>query len=83
MSIKEVREQGIGSNFTVLNPVDGYRKDNHLWFGTCSVCGESVVNSRLDGIWQHTIIKETKYHESGQIRSQVSSQSEFCPSVSE
>lgn len=51
-----VRENGIGSNFSVIEPVDGFRKDNRLWFGTCSVCNESVTNSALDGRgWLHTI----------------------------
>jgi hypothetical protein len=39
-----IREQGIGNGFTALNPADGYRKDNRLWFGNCSVCGERVTN---------------------------------------
>lgn len=53
-----IREQGIGKNFSVLNPADGYRKDNRLWFGTCSVCGERVTNSNLNGIWEHQLILE-------------------------
>jgi hypothetical protein len=28
--IQEIREQGIGSNFSVLNPEDGFRKDDTL-----------------------------------------------------
>ena len=51
----EIRENGIGSNFRVINPADGFRKDNRLWFGTCSVCGERVVNSSFRGVWEHTI----------------------------
>lgn len=46
------------NGFVVLNPRDGYRKDNRLWFGECSECGESVTNSALKGIWVHTIILE-------------------------
>ena len=46
------------NGFTVLNPADGYRKDNRLWFGECSECGESVTNSHLKGIWEHTQILE-------------------------
>jgi hypothetical protein len=55
MSIKETRELGLGSNFTVSNPEDGYRKDNRLWFGKCNRCGERVTNSSLSGVWEHTI----------------------------
>lgn len=51
--MNEVREQGKGNGFTVLNPADGYRQDDHLWFGECANCGERVTNSSLDGIWQH------------------------------
>ena len=49
------RMNGIGSNFSVIEPVDGFRKDNRLWFGKCSVCGEQVTNSALVGYWEHTI----------------------------
>ena len=55
-NFQSVRENGIGSNFSVINPSDGFRKDNRLWFGTCSVCNESVTNSALVGRgWEHTI----------------------------
>jgi hypothetical protein len=51
-----IREQGIGNGFTVVNPADGYRKDNRLWFGTCETCAESVTNSSLTGKgWEHTV----------------------------
>lgn len=46
------------NGFVVLDPHDGYRKDNRLWFGTCSVCGEVVTNSFLNGIWEHQLILE-------------------------
>lgn len=55
MSIRETRELGLGSNFTVKNPEDGYRKDNRLWFGECERCGERVTNSSLTGVWEHTV----------------------------
>lgn len=80
-NFKQIREEGIGSNFTVLNPEDGYRKDNRLWFGECSECGERVTNSSLNGVWKHTIILETKYHASGTIAYQSSKQVDYCPSV--
>lgn len=50
-----VREQGIGSNFIVLNPEDGYRKDNSVWFGECANCGERVSNSVWHGVWHHKL----------------------------
>lgn len=53
--MKTIREQGIGSNFKVLNPKDGYRKDNSVWFGECANCGERVSNSVWHGVWHHTI----------------------------
>jgi hypothetical protein len=55
-TLTEIREQGIGSNFTVLHPSDGYRKDDRLWFGTCDTCGQRVVNSVFDKTWNHTIL---------------------------
>jgi hypothetical protein len=70
-----IREQGIGKGFSVLNPADGYRKDNRLWFGNCSVCNERVTHSNLVGIWEHTeILEQAKnYTKSRQI--------DFCPKV--
>jgi hypothetical protein len=51
-----IRINGIGTNFSVVNPADGFRKDNRLWFGTCSECNESVTNSAIDGRgWLHTV----------------------------
>ena len=71
----EIREKGIGNGFSVLNPADGYRKDNRLWFGNCSVCNERVTNSNLKGIWEHTEILE----QNG--LSTKSRQIDYCPSV--
>lgn len=52
--IATLRTQGIGSNFTVADPADGYRKNNQLWFGTCRTCGERVTSSLHDaGVWMH------------------------------
>jgi hypothetical protein len=70
-----IREQGIGNGFTALNPADGYRKDNRLWFGNCSVCGDRVTNSNLSGVWEHTLILEQgkNYTKSRQI--------DYCPEV--
>jgi hypothetical protein len=55
LTLTEIREQGIGNGFTVLNPADGYRKDNALWFGNCATCGKRVTQSRFHKYWEHTI----------------------------
>lgn len=54
-TLAEIRQQGIGKNFTVLDPQDGFRKDNTIWFGTCDTCGDRVSNSLHDRIWIHTV----------------------------
>ena len=55
MEIQEIREMGIGNGFTVINPQDGFRKDNTIWNGTCSECGERVHNSVMTKYaWKHT-----------------------------
>jgi len=52
---KEIRTLGIGEGFKVIDPADGYRKDNTIWFGTCSVCGERVSHSVItDYKWRHS-----------------------------
>lgn len=79
LTTKEVREQGLGLNFRVLNPEDGFRKDNTLWFGECDTCGERVSNSLHDKFWAHTAVLEVKYHTSGHILSQKSIQIDYCP----
>jgi hypothetical protein len=77
-NFKSIRENGIGFNFKVINPADGFRKDNRLWFGTCSECGESVTNSAISGRgWEHTIylVKEANHS--------VSKNVTYCPKVGE
>lgn len=54
-TLQEAREMGIGTNFTALNPADGFRQDNTLWFGTCSECGERITHSLHNKFWAHTI----------------------------
>ena len=75
LTLTEIREQGIGNGFTVLNPADGYRKDNTLWFGNCATCGERVTQSRFDKYWAHTVysVKEANHS--------VSREVDYCPSV--
>lgn len=54
-----IRAGGIGSNFTVSDPEDGYRKNNQVWFGTCGTCGERVTSSRFDnGVWMRKLVTE-------------------------
>lgn len=68
------------NGFTVLNPADGFRKDNRLWFGECSVCGERVHNSALKGIWEHTLILEQTKNADGFVTYQKSRDIDYCPS---
>jgi hypothetical protein len=79
-TVQEIREQGIGFNFKVANQADGYRKDNRLWFGTCTSCGERVTNSSLNGVWMHEDVLEITHHEDGQVASRKTRQLDYCPS---
>lgn len=78
------REQGLGSNFTVLDPHDGYRKNGQLWFGKCGECGESVTSSRLDaGVWMHRLVikKGNPPHMGGQ--GDTTRLIDYCPKAKE
>jgi hypothetical protein len=44
-----------GNGFEVLEARDGFRKDNSMWFGKCSICGDIVTNSRADNVWMHMV----------------------------
>lgn len=68
------------NGFTAINCEDGFRKDNRLWFGECSVCGERITNSARDGIWKHEIVLEEKRYPSGVIAFIHSKQVDYCPS---
>ena len=82
-NFQSVRENGIGNGFTVLNPKDGFRKDNRLWFGTCSVCNESVTNSAVVGRgWEHDIILIDEILPGG-TRHRSSRKVTYCPTVGE
>ena len=62
MNLVEIRKNGIGNGFTVINPKDGYRKDNLLWFGECATCGESVSSSSMSAKsvgWTHSVVVGT------------------------
>jgi|688.fasta_scaffold173353_1 hypothetical protein len=76
----KIREEGIGNGFKVINPADGYRKDNRLWFGNCSLCGERVTNSSLTGKgWEHELILEEKLNENGFRVYSHSRLVDYCP----
>lgn len=82
-NFQQVREQGIGNGFTVINPADGYQKNNRVWFGTCSVCGEMVTNSALTGNgWEHSV-KGAKLTPDGEIIYTYSKSVNYCPKVGE
>ena len=79
-NFNQIRVEGLGNGFTVINPEDGYRKDNRLWFGECSECGERVTNSALNGIWKHEIVLEEKRNANGFVSFRQSKQVDYCPS---
>ena len=82
MNLVEIRKNGIGNGFTVINPEDGYRKDNTLWFGECSECGERVVSSLMSAKskgWTHEIRTNVQYHTSGNVLSYSSRAVDYCP----
>ena len=81
-TVMEILQKGIGSNFTVLNPEDGYRKDNSLWFGECSVCGERVSNSKHSNKWMHSEVLSIKYHADGKtVLSRTTRELDQCPVI--
>jgi len=79
MTIQETRTQGIGNGFKVLNPADGYRQDNQLWFGECANCGERVTNSLFGKGWEHELILEQKVSPNGFVGYKKSRQIDYCP----
>jgi hypothetical protein len=52
-NVAEIRTLGIGSNFKVIDPKDGVKGDDSIWFGTCDKCGEPVSNNESLGLWEH------------------------------
>ena len=82
MNLVEKRIKGIGNGFTVINPEDGYRKDNTLWFGTCSECGEMVVSSLMSAKntgWTHNIKTNVQYHADGREFTSTNRAVDYCP----
>jgi hypothetical protein len=81
MNLVEIRKNGIGNGFTVINPKDGFRKDNRLWFGECATCGESVSSSSMSANnvgWVHSVVVGT-IGTTGKIVKSV----DYCPKVGE
>jgi hypothetical protein len=75
MNLVEIRKNGVGNGFAVINPQDGYRKDNTVWNGTCSECGERVYSSLMSAKnvgWVHTQI-------TGRMQVAIG----YCPKVGE
>jgi hypothetical protein len=62
MNIQQIRLEGIGNGFRVLNPGDGFRQNDQLWFGKCDTCGETVTSSYFTGgAWEHTVYTLKEY----------------------
>ena len=78
-NFQTIRENGVGSNFTALNPADGFRKDGRLWFATCSECGERVTNSSLTGVWMHSVTTSNFRDGSGIRIGATTSSFDYCP----
>jgi hypothetical protein len=82
-----VEKTQIANGFTALNCEDGFRKDNRLWFGECSECGERITNSHFDGVWKHTVYSEKgfyskeKFDEGIFYNQSTSRQVDYCPKV--
>jgi len=80
LGVKTIRERGIGLNFDVLNQGDGFRGDNTVWHGNCSICKMHVSSTfHTKGLWMHTIDLEVTYHTNGDILSRKSKQIDYCP----
>lgn len=77
--LSQIRENGLGNGFTALEPHDGFRKDNSVWFGVCSECGETVSNSWREGVWVHTVYTSRTYYPNGLPASSTSHQANYCP----
>jgi hypothetical protein len=82
MNIQQIRREGLGNGFRVIDPHDGFRKNDQLWFGKCSECEATVTNSSLDGVWQHTIYTHIEYWGDSRFpNSTQSHQATYCPKV--
>jgi hypothetical protein len=82
MNIQQIRKEGIGNGFRVVDPHDGFRQNDQLWFGKCNKCNQMVTNSSLDGTWKHTVYTELTYWGNSSLpNSSTSHQVNYCPEV--
>lgn len=94
MNTNQIQEQDKSKDFQVnangfiaLNPRDGFRQDNKLWFAQCSECGETITNSAFDGFWTHRVYSEKGYYSKESLEKDLipnfsSSRSvDYCPKV--
>lgn len=83
IDITTIRARGIGKGFTVSDPHDGFRQNNQLWFGKCTSCGETVTNSNLTGVWEHTVYTLVEYYsKDSTFPNHTSSYKvDYCPTV--
>jgi hypothetical protein len=53
--MQDIREKGMGSNFSVFAPADSGRQDDIVWVGTCTSCNQKVFNRKDKGYWEHEV----------------------------
>lgn len=82
MNIQQIRQEGLGNGFRVIEPHDGFRKNDQLWFGKCDQCEATVTNSWLDGAWMHTVYTKLEYWGNNtHPNSTTSHRVNYCPKV--
>jgi len=80
MDTQQIRREGIGNGFRVIEPHDGFRKNDQLWFGKCDQCEATVTNSWRDGTWMHKVYTELEYWgDSTTPNSTTSHDVDYCP----
>ena len=83
IDIQTVREAGIGNGFKALDPHDGSRKNDQLWFAKCAACGETVTNSWLKGVWEHDVYTYIEYYSKDSLfpNHTRSHKVDYCPTL--
>lgn len=82
MNLQQIRLEGLGNGFRVIDPHDGFRQNDQLWFGKCNKCNQMVTNSTLDGTWNHTVYTKLEYWGDSKTPNSTSSyQVNYCPEV--
>jgi hypothetical protein len=64
---------------TVENVKDVVNIGRNILVATCTECGERVVMGRFVDHFQHEVVLERTYHESGTVASQRSKMIDYCP----